>query len=55
MKVLVIGGGTGGLALAHGLKRAGLPATTGTAVVLVTHVVFRSLRAIDIGLEPSIA
>jgi 2-polyprenyl-6-methoxyphenol hydroxylase-like FAD-dependent oxidoreductase len=48
MKVLVIGGGTGGLALAHGLKRAGIGVTVFERDVLRTD----GLHGYRVGIDP---
>jgi 2-polyprenyl-6-methoxyphenol hydroxylase-like FAD-dependent oxidoreductase len=48
MKVLVIGGGTGGLALAHGLKRAGLEVRVFERDVLRTD----GLHGYRVGIDP---
>src|SRR5258708_36359703 len=48
MKVLVIGGGTGGLALAHGLKRAGIEVTVFERDVLRTD----GLHGYRVGIDP---
>jgi 2-polyprenyl-6-methoxyphenol hydroxylase-like FAD-dependent oxidoreductase len=48
MKVLVIGGGTGGLALAHGLKRAGVGVTVFERDVLRTD----GLHGYRVGIDP---
>jgi len=48
MKVLVIGGGTGGLALAHGLKRAGIGVTVFECDVLRTD----GLHGYRVGIDP---
>lgn len=48
MKVLVIGGGTGGLALAHGLKRAGIDVTVFERDALRTD----GLHGYRVGIDP---
>jgi 2-polyprenyl-6-methoxyphenol hydroxylase-like FAD-dependent oxidoreductase len=48
MKVLVIGGGTGGLALAHGLKRAGIGVTVFERDALRTD----GLHGYRVGIDP---
>ncbi|MFI6675873.1 FAD-dependent oxidoreductase [Kribbella sp. NPDC050470] len=48
MKVLVIGGGTGGLALAHGLKRAGIEVTVFERDALRTD----GLHGYRVGIDP---
>jgi 2-polyprenyl-6-methoxyphenol hydroxylase-like FAD-dependent oxidoreductase len=48
MKVLVIGGGTGGLALAHGLKRAGISVTVFERDALRTD----GLHGYRVGIDP---
>jgi 2-polyprenyl-6-methoxyphenol hydroxylase-like FAD-dependent oxidoreductase len=48
MKVLVIGGGTGGLALAHGLKRAGIAVTVYERDALRTD----GLHGYRVGIDP---
>lgn len=48
MKVLVIGGGTGGLALAHGLKRAGIGVTVFERDALRTE----GLHGYRVGIDP---
>jgi 2-polyprenyl-6-methoxyphenol hydroxylase-like FAD-dependent oxidoreductase len=48
MKVLVIGGGTGGLALAHGLKRAGITVTVFERDALQTD----GLHGYRVGIDP---
>ena len=48
MKVLVIGGGTGGLALAHGLQRAGIGVTVFERDALRTD----GLHGYRVGIDP---